>query len=348
MQGPRLSAASGLAALFLLCSAPCLAQTEAGGQVRLQWTGQQVNALPNRLVALPASSATLENELRATGHGLSGIVTLQQQRQESGASDSRAWVNELYASHDGGAWQFSAGKKIVAWDVGYGYRPNDMVQQEERRALVSSTLEGRPLLMAEHFSADTAWSWIWVNPTQSVQALGAQEPALAARVYRRDGAVDWHGFAHVGTHTGASVGAAVAWVASEALELHSSLRFSERVDDMAIAPTARTEHDVKQLLLGGTWTDTNQLSLQAEAWSDAQALRNVFLRLSWQHDAWQPALDVLYMPADQGRVVTASLIWQGDRVQLQGGLRAYGGPANAVMMLQPVRSLAYAATTWMF
>jgi len=47
-------------------------------------------------------------------------------------------------------------------------------------------------------------------------------------------------------------------------------------------------------------------------------------------------------------VVTASLIWQGDRVQLQGGLRVYGGPANAVMMLQPVRSLAYAATTWMF
>jgi len=74
----------------------------------------------------------------------------------------------------------------------------------------------------------------------------------------------------------------------------------------------------------------------------------VYLRLSWQHDAWQPALDVLYMPADQGRVVTASLIWQGDRVQLQGGLRVYGGPANAVMMLQPVRSLAYAATTWMF
>jgi hypothetical protein len=404
-----------LSALALAFNAPCLAQTEVGGQVRLQWIGQQAadtgplaqaNALQSGTAVLPASGAALETELRASGHGLTGIVTLQQQRQEHSEFESRAWVNELYASHDGGAWQFSAGKKIVAWDVGYGFRPNDMVQQEERRVLISRTLEGRPLLMAEHFSADTAWSLVGVNPTAPAEQLGAQEPALAGRVYQRDGAIDWHGFARVGNRTGASVGGAVAWVASEALELHSSLRFSERVDSKAIDPNAtglvgnnpwqlRTEHDVAQFLLGGTWTHASQLSLLAEAWWDGTApadaqwdawaqrnsqlatlasrgapaaavagnlawqaeafsvspsLRrgNVFLRLSWQHEAWQPALDMLYTPADQGRVVTASLSWQGDRVQVQGGLRVYAGPADAVVMQLPARGMAYVASTWAF
>ncbi len=402
-------------ALALALHVPCLAQTEVGGQLRLQWIGQQAStsgplaqaeALHSGTAAPPASGAALETELRASGHGLTGIVTLQQQRQAHSEYASRAWVNELYASHDGGAWQFSAGKKIVAWDVGYGFRPNDMVQQEERRPLISRTLEGRPLLMAEHFSADTAWSWVWVNATASAGHGGAQEPALVARVYQRDGAVDWHGFARVGARTGASLGGALAWVASDAVELHSSLRYSERVDSKAIDPDAtglvasnpwllRTEHDVAQFLLGGTWTHASQLSLLMEAWwdgsapSDAQwdawaqrntqlvtlagqgapaaavagnlawqaeafsvspSLRreNVFLRLSWQVDAWLPALDMLYTPADRGRVMTASLSWQGNRVQVQGGLRVYAGPADAVLMQLPTRGMAYVASTWAF
>lgn len=404
-----------VSALAWMSSMACVAHAEASGQVRLQWTGQeaavagplaQANALQGGIVALPVSGATLETELRASGHGVTGVVTLQQQRQESRATDSRAWVNELYASHDGGAWQFSAGKKIVAWDVGYGFRPNDMVQQEERRTLVSSTPEGRALLMAEHFNANTAWSLAWVNPAKPAEQTGAQEPALAARLYQRDGAMDWHGFARLGAHTGASVGAAVAWVASDALELHSSLRFMQRLDSKAINANvsglvasnpwqAATEREVSQLLVGGTWTHSSQLSLLAEAWwdgtapSDAQwdawgqrnsqlaslalhgapaaavagnlawqaeafsvspSLRrsNVFFRLSWQHEGWQPALDLLYTPADQGRMVTASLSWQGDRVLVQGGLRVYGGPASAVMMQLPARSQVYLATTWTF
>ena len=388
---------------------------QLGGQLRSQWVGQQAsgsgplaqaNALQSGMVDLPVGTASMETELRASGHGLSSVVTLQQQRPVGGATQSRAWVNELYTSQGAGAWQFSAGKKIVAWDVGYGFRPNDMIQQEERRTLVNSTAEGRPLLMAEHFDASTAWSWVWVNPTASSDALGVAEPALALRVYQRDGAVDWHGFARLGAHSGASVGAAAAWVASEAVELHASLRYLQRVDSSAIDPAAGvlspnnpwqavTQSNVKQLLLGGTWTNESQLSLLAEAWWDgtapsdaqwdawsarnaqlgamaamgvpaaavagnlawqtqafsaSQSLRrsNVFLRLSWQHDAWQPALDMLYTPADQGRILTASLTWQGDRMQMQGGLRSYGGPANAVLMQVPVSAMAYLSGTWTF
>ena len=117
-----------------------------------------------------------------------------------------------------------------------------------------------------------------------------------------------------------------------------------------------------QALVGGTWTNEQQLSLLVEAWWDGTALSdsqwnawnargahlgtlaglappqavagnlawqasafgassnlrrtNLFARLSWQYDKWQPAIDVLYAPADAGRIVTASLGWQGDRVHI--------------------------------
>ena len=405
-----------LGALVWAGSAACGAQpVEFGGQVRLQWTDQhaattgplaQANTLQSRLVAEPDSGATLESELRARGHGVTAVATLQQHVWQSRTSEGKAWVNELYGSHDGGAWQFSAGKKIVSWDVGNGFRPNDMVQQEERRTLVTTTPEGRPVLMGEYFGADTAWSMVAVNPTGTQSDRGPAEPALAVRAYLRQGAADWHAFARVGKRTGGSVGMALAWVASDALELHSSMRYYRRIDTWAIDPQAsglvagnpwqaRTGHDVRQLVVGGTWTHASQVSLLAEAWwdgtaaSDAQwnawaqrnaqlsalaalgapaaavagnlawqaeafsvspSLRrsNVLLRLSWQNGAWAPALDVLYTPADQGHVVTGSLIWQGDRVQLQGGVRVYGGPANAVMAQLHNRQTAYVATTWSF
>jgi hypothetical protein len=396
-------------------AAAAQAAPEFSGQVRPQWTAQQANdagplaraaALQPGIAASPRSYGAVETELRLSGHGLTFVGTEQQQRIEGDRLRSHGWVNELYGATDAAGWQLSAGKRIVAWDVGYGFRPNDVVEQEARRTLLSVTPEGRPLLMAEHFDASTAWSFVLVNPTKPREQVGADEPALAARVYRRDGSVDWHGFARYGAHTGASIGAATAWVASDAVELHGSLRLLARADTLVSDTTgavllrsnpwqaARTG-GTGQALVGGTWTNDAQLSLLAEAWWDGTALSdaqwddwatrnrglaalagtpaptsavagnlawqasafnastslrraNLFARLSWQHDKWQPALDVLFTPADRGRVVTGSLGWQGDRVRLDAGLRFYGGPADAVLSQVPTRRIGYLAATWSF
>jgi len=395
--------------------AVCQAAPEFSGQVRPQWLDQQANAagplaqavaLQPGIAALPRSGAAIETELRASGHGLSFVGTLQQQRLEGDRLRSHGWVNELYGATDAAGWQFSAGKRIVAWDVGYGFRPNDVVEQEARRTLLSVTAEGRPLLMAEHFDASTAWSFVLVNPTKSHDQRGAEEPALAARVYQRDGAVDWHGFARYGAHTGASLGSAVAWVATDALELHASVRALQRADTLASEASASvlvranpwqaaSTRRTGQALIGGTWTNEDQLSLLAEAWWDGTALSdaqwdawsarnrglaafigtpapasavagnlawqtsafnastnlrrsNLFARLSWQHDKWQPALDVLFTPSDRGRIVTGSVGWQGDRVRIDVGARFYGGPADALLAQLPTRRVAYAAGTWSF
>ncbi|MES1161886.1 MAG: hypothetical protein ABUL50_02330, partial [Rhizobacter sp.] len=92
------------------------------------------------------------------------------------------------------------------------------------------------------------------------------------------------------------------------------------------------------------------LAWQPSAFGASASLHraNLFARLSWQHDKWQPALDVLFTPADRGRVVTGSLGWQGDRVRLDAGLRFYGGPADSLLAQLPTRRIGYAAATWSF
>ena len=413
--------ASFAAALFAaLLAAPAHAsEPEFGGQLRPQWLDQQPNprgplaaadALQPGLAPLPASGAIVEAELRGSAHaggiGFNAVATLQSQRAEHAPTQSRAWFNELYASADAAGWQFSAGRKIVAWDVGYGFRPNDVVEQEARRTLLTVTPDGRPVVTAEHFDANTAWTFVLVNPTKDRSERGAGEPALAARVYRRDGALDWHGFARWGVRTGTSVGGALAWVAGESLELHASARYLVRADTLALDPAAGnglvasnpwfacSVAHTGQALVGGTWTNEQQISLLAEAWWDGTALSdaqwnawaarnaglgafagrapapavagnlawqasafgassslrrtNLFARLSWQYEKWQPALDMLYTPADTGRVVTASLGWQGDRVRVDAGARFYGGPASALFAQLPARRIAYVAGTWTF
>jgi hypothetical protein len=409
----------GLGVALALTGSAHAADPEFSGQLRPQWLDQRANArgplaaadvLQPGIAPLPSSGAIAEAELRASAHvggiGLTSVATLQSQRFEGGGTQSRAWFNELYASGDAAGWQFSAGKKIVAWDVGYGFRPNDFVEQEVRRTLLSVTPEGRPVLTAEHFDASTAWTFVLVNPTGRHDDRGADEPALAARVYRRDGALDWHSFARWGVRTGASAGAALAWVAGESLELHASARYIVRADTLALDPAAgnglvasnpwqaASAQHTGQALIGGTWTNEQQISLLAEAWWDGSApsdpqwdawnarngrllalaavapagavagnlawqatafgaasnLRrtNLFARLSWQYDKWQPALDVLYTPADAGRIVTASLGWQGDRVRIDAGARIYGGPSSAVLAQVPTRRIVYVAGTWTF
>lgn len=409
-----------LFALALLAPVAARADaTELTGQIRSYWINRQTadtgplalaNAIQPGTAGMDGSTAGAQAELRASASmgavQLHAHAGLQAQEVEGSRADTQSRFNEAYAAGQALGWQWSAGKKIVSWDVGYGFRPNDVVQQEVRRTLTSETPEGRPLLMAEHFDADTAWSVVWVNPTQERSDTGAQEAALAARVYRRSGAVDWHGFVRQGEHTGPSVGAAASWVANDALELHASVRAYQHADSSVSTVTdgslvnmnpwrAHLSGAGQQVLIGGTWTSETQISVLVEAWHDDTALTdaqwsvwtarnralplwlkqgvptaavagnlawqgkafgvsnslrqdNLFVRLSWQQDRWQTALDVLYTPADQGTVTSASVVWSGERFKLEAGLRTHGGPADAVLRQLPVQRQGYAVAVWAF
>jgi hypothetical protein len=179
------------------------------------------------------------------------------------------------------------------------------------------------------FDASTAWSLVWVNPTKPREQRGPQEPALAGRVYGRVGAADWHGFARLGGHTGTSLGAAVAWVANDELELHASARAMQSADALAdpgaggglLPQNPWVEGSVRhatQALVGGTWTNAAQLSLLLEAWWDGTA------RSDAQWDAWNArnaALGALTgTPAPRG-AIAGNLAWQASAFQVSSNLR---------------------------
>ncbi|HEV7913028.1 MAG TPA: hypothetical protein VGP22_04635 [Albitalea sp.] len=319
-----------------LAAGPALAAGEAGGELRLRWDQRSANtqgplaaanALAPGIAPAAPGAAVAEAELRGRWKALSANVLLGAERREGGGTSSTSRINELHASGDFGAWQVSAGKKIVGWDVGYGFRPNDVVQQEARRTLLSLTQEGRPLVQLEHFGAETAASLVWVNPQRLRDSDDAQrfagESALAARWYARAGAADWHLFGRAGQHTGASAGAALAWVASESLELHGSARLLQRHDawrfDAAAgtAPVMRnpwqvaTQGGTSQGLVGANWTGAHQQSVIAEWWHDGTAPSDA----DW--DGWRArnvALSSLgarsALPAALRTGIAGNLAWQ--------------------------------------
>ena len=90
------------------------------------------------------------------------------------------------------------------------------------------------------------------------------------------------------------------------------------------------------------------LAWQTQAFSASPSLhrQNLFARLAWTTGPWESALDMLYHPADGGRLLTASLAWKGDRLRLEGGLRASAGPGTAVVRQLPVQRQAFVQAVW--
>ena len=272
-------------------------------------------------------TATAALELQGQASHATVNLLLAQSEAWPGEGQATARFNELQVSGEWLGWQWSLGKKGVSWDVGYGFRPNDVVAQEARRTLLTTTPEGRPLVQAEWFGTDDALSLVWVQPHHAGRPAGAQrgaeESALAARWYHRDGATDWHGVARWGEHTGASLGASAVWVATDELALHASARWLQRHDGWAPPPAeaplllrrnpwqVATRGATAQWLLGGQWTGADRVSLLAEVWHDGTAPADGRWRL-WQrrNQALSRLASGPGTPAGLQQAVAGNLAWQ--------------------------------------
>jgi hypothetical protein len=330
---------------------PASASDTPGGEVRLVQddralasTGPlaEANRLQPGTAPQPGSRSSAELEWRQRADTRLGelplslsLNALARAQSDGGDAPGKAGsergglhVNELQLSADLGSWQASAGKKVVGWDVGFGFRPNDVVQQERRRALLPVTQEGRPLLMLEGYDADNALALVWAHPLQQPQgdgaqpARGADEQALALRLYHRQGDLDIHAFARQGEHTGSSLGAALAWVASDSLALHASLRRLRRHNGWVIDASAAGGSagqvlgsnpwrqailgPASQALVGGQWTGESQQSVLVEAWHDGTALSAA----EWR--AWGARNTALAASPAPAAARAGNLAWQGN------------------------------------
>ncbi len=349
------------------------------------------------LTGLGAERGRGEVALRLRLEGLTADVAAHLIASEGSRPASEGVLNELFFEAAPLGQHLTVGKKVLSWDVGYGFRPLDVVQQEDRRAFLPFVLEGVPLLALERFGEDSATALVYANPLRGTAPRSRDDEALALRHYRRLGGLDLHLVGRWSKRSLGQGGLAAAWVPAEALELHGSALYQrrlERSDDARLEPGAapiatadparvRASADAISALAGLTLTPGWDLSFLAEGWIDPAAAtaadwraraglaraqgallagsavprqavlanlawgarafegrnlvrENLLLRASQRWDRFEPALDLLWTPADGGLVATASVGWEGERSRLSAAVRAYGGARDAAVRLLPV------------
>lgn len=275
-----------------------------------------------------------------------------------------AVLNELSFDRAVGTGFITVGKKVLSWDVGYAFRPLDVVQQQDRRAINAPTLEGVPLVAWEVFDANRALTVVLSNPGRRKAEQPRDDGALAVRLYRREAesSRDDYAVLRLSDRNGLEGGLSFSQVEGEALELHGSLLLQQRHDRWIVSmpnvggqstsgpiqapakPAWQKFSGGGKALAGMTWTTEGKFSTMAEAWLDrtgsSLGRRNVLVRAAQSWEDMELSGDVLWTPDDGGLVGSLAFDWKHGPWSVAASLRAYGGRARSVARLLPVRQLA--------
>jgi hypothetical protein len=245
--------------------------------------------------------------------------------EEDGAGyGTEALVNELFYDFSAAGLEWSLGKKVVPWGVGYGLRPLDVVQQEQRLVDQPRELEGVPLLAVESFSETTTRSVVLFEREDGAQT----ERALAFKYYRLLEGKDLFAVARMTEHGNHAAGMGVSAVVGEQLEWHASALYLSRYEKFIRAAGApllastdpfqlQEYRDGLQYLLGATWSWANGVSLLAEAWHDDSA---------YNATQWQQLMETVAQQRDLLGSAPADAVYNN----LLWDLRAY----QAVSLMQ--------------
>jgi len=238
------------------------------------------------LTSFGRDRARLEQEARGRIGPVSLLATGTVSGQEGARPSRKLLVNEAYVDSGSGENRISAGKKILSGDVGYGFRPTDVIQREARLQVLPPALEGVPNLSLQRFTAETAYSIVIANPGHGRGGDPRDDGSLALRYYRRAGGTDLHGVARFSDRFRVETGTAISAVPRESLELHASFLVQRRgerqvplaepasPDDLLTPDRAvetQTLRSAKKALAGFTWTWDSGWSFIGEAWWDGTA-----------------------------------------------------------------------------
>ena len=228
----------------------------------------------------------IEQELRGRAGPVSLLLTATESGQEGAKPAGRFVANEAFADFSLGGERFTVGKKVLSGDVGYAFRPIDVLQRESRLQMMPPQLEGIPGLSWDNFSTDGAWSLVIANPGHQRRGEAREDGSVAVKLYRRVASADFHGVLRNSKRYGLEAGTAVSMVPSDALELHASLLVQRRgerrlpqSDTASIgallnadgALVTETIAAPRKALLGGTWTTEGGFSMLGEFWWDGTA-----------------------------------------------------------------------------
>ncbi len=289
-----------LAALLLTVAGPLGAQELPA--IDLAWTTRAVaesRSLREGSVfgsglaptSLGKDRARIEQEARGKLGPLNLLATVTASGQQGAKPEARFVAHEANIDFTLAGERLSAGRKVLSGDVGYAFRPLDVLQRESRLQLAPPPLTGIPMIAWDNFGTDTAWSLIVANPghgpgNAASTAAPRDDSSLALRLFRRSGSLDLHGVVRQSSRYGLELGAGFAAVPDEAIEIHGSLLTQQRSERrVPLATGAGTAQllsadralqwaqtgSLRKALIGTTWTAESGLSAMGELWWDGSA-----------------------------------------------------------------------------
>lgn len=291
MAAARRCFPNGLLAL-LLAPQPAPAAEITGYVTTAMQLSQERSDSPYRIV-LPEQSREQRSQredlyLRLDEGTATAQLTLRRQTAEDGRTSYPVVTHQLYVDGgrgDGVAW--TIGKKVLSWGVGYGFRPLDVIQREDRRGINPPPLVGVPLLALEHFSGTDAWTLVWSHPGQGRGDKDFQDSSWALRGYRlTEQGDDLHAVLRYSHRRQWEIGLGLTRVIGEEWSLHAAGLWSQRYHKIlntlaergelwsSTDPmTPQTRHGGYKAVIGAQWSGASGLSLLAEAWLDDDAYR---------------------------------------------------------------------------
>lgn len=239
-----------------------------------------------------ARSSRQDLELRLREGGFNAQGTLRWQALQGAAPEQHGITNQFYYDGDlGDGTGWAVGKKVMSWGVGFGFRPLDIVQREDRRGVNPPALIGVPLVALEKFTATDAWTLVWTRPGESGGTSDATDSALALHGYRLADGDDLHAVARISHRRGIEAGIGATRVVGEEWSFHGAALFQQRYRQTLNAlaengglfatsnPMTETlRHGGAKAVAGAQWTGASGWSVLGEAWYDADAYR----RSDWQ------------------------------------------------------------------
>ncbi len=271
---------------LILIGFPVLADTAIG--YRLSANSSQANdtSIFNVTESNDGFSHRLFNELYAKLQfkGINLVATYNVNITDEHDVEKDSLLNEVYYDFSAKGLDFTIGKKVLSWGVGYGYRPLDLIQQENRRALNALNLEGVTMSSSAFYTGNTAISLLIANRTLLAERKYQDEFETGIKIYSLYDDWDLHGLVHYSETFGASLGFGFATVVGEGFELHASSIYRSRYhkyinglietnETLAQADPIyeKKYYDCVNAVLGFTWTFQSRISIIGEAWHDCTA-----------------------------------------------------------------------------
>jgi hypothetical protein len=264
-----------------------------------------------------------EAGIKLSEGGLRAEGTLRWSAAEGRDPETRAVANQFYYEGQGSRGvSWTIGRRVISWGVGFGFRPLDVVQREDRRNVNPQPLVGIPLAAMDYITADEAWTIAWLNPASGQKASDRKDEAVAMRWYRLSGGDDYHAVARLSRRRKLEIGMGVARVVGDEWSFHGAALHSrryrktlnrlaedegelfERLNPRVVAVGKRGNRAV----LGAQWTGASGWSLLGEAFYDGDA----YTRSEWRRldelTRRQSAAAALVPP----ELLTANIAWSSE------------------------------------